>query len=301
MSALDLLFQISGLVLLIGSLALGYRRWVAPHRALDMQQRGVLLLLIVTLAGGFIGSPVWWIDDPRAFSWDLPPLAGRMLAAAGWSFVALCLAALNRPVPGRIRLALIMLAVYLAPLAIAILLWHRDRFDPRAPITYAFFAIVAALLIPNLWFLFRPPRPIEPAPPRVPPGRIQTRWLEVVALITGVWGVALFLTDRGPSPLIWAWPGDLLTSRLIAVMLLTIMAGALVSRRDMDLARVVLRATIVYALALCVASVWGLLLGQPARPAYAITFAAIALGSALVLAARAPVQDTLEAGATTTQ
>jgi hypothetical protein len=214
-----------------------------------------------------------------------------MLAAAGWSFVALCLAALGRPTPGRIRLALVMLAVYLAPLAAAILLWHLDRFDPRAPITYAFFAIVGALLIPNLWLLARPPRPIPGyADDGRAPTHILTLWLGIVALVAGLWGLALFLTDRGPSPLIWAWPGDLLTSRLIGVMLLTIMAGALLGRRNADLARVALGVTIVYTLGLTAASLWGLALGQPTRPAYTIVFAGIAVGSWLALASARPLR-----------
>ena len=248
--------------------------------SLDHGQRGVLLLLIVTLVGGFIGSPFWWLDEPRSFSWNLPPLAGRMLAAAGWSFVALCLAVLGRPTADRLRLALVMLGVYLAPLALAIVLWPRDRFDPRAPITYAFFAIVAVLLAPTLWFLAHLPQPIPGYPNAThPPSPALARWLDVVTLITGAWGVVLFVTDRGPFPLIWAWPGDLLTSRLIAVMLLTVAAGALLSRRRADLARVTLLVTIVYGIGLSAASLWGLVLGQPLRPVYAIVFSCIAVVS----------------------
>lgn len=283
---LDLLVQVAGLALLLGGVGLGYRRWVLPRESsLDLAQRGVLLLLIVTLVGGFVGSPVWWLDDPRSFSWDLPPLAGRMLAAAGWSFVALGLAVLHYPTAARLRLALVMLAVYLAPLALAIVLWHRDRFDSRAPITYAFFAIVAVLLAPTFWFLARPPQPITDYPDHIrPPSPALARWLDVVTLITGAWGLALFLTDRGFSPLIWAWPGDLLTSRLIAVMLLTIAAGAIMSRARADLARVTLLATIVYGLGLGAASLWGIVLGQPLRPAYAIVFICIAAVSWRILA-----------------
>ena len=48
---------------------------------------------------------------------------------------------LHRPVPRRMRLVMLMLAVYLAPLPTAPL-FHLDRFDPAAPITYAFFALV---------------------------------------------------------------------------------------------------------------------------------------------------------------
>jgi hypothetical protein len=43
--------------------------WLLPRKgSLDLAQRGVLLLLIVTLVGGFVGSPFWWIDEPRSFS-----------------------------------------------------------------------------------------------------------------------------------------------------------------------------------------------------------------------------------------
>jgi hypothetical protein len=99
-----------------------------------------------------------------------------------------------------------------------------------------------------------------------------------------VWWLARFVTDHGVSPLIWAWPGDLLTSRLIAVMLLTIVAGAIISRARADLARVTLLTTIVYGLGLGVASLWGLVLGQPLRPVYAIVFVSIGAVSWRMLA-----------------
>ena len=61
---------------------MGYRRWVGP-RETGIQGKGMLQLSVLTLAGGLLGSVGWWLDDPRSFSWDLPPLAGRMLASAG--------------------------------------------------------------------------------------------------------------------------------------------------------------------------------------------------------------------------
>jgi hypothetical protein len=80
---LDLFWQAVGAGLLISGVVWGYRRWVRPHSALDMQGRGLVLLIALTFMGGFIGSPFWWLDVAQSFAWDLPPLASRMLAAAG--------------------------------------------------------------------------------------------------------------------------------------------------------------------------------------------------------------------------
>ena len=42
--------------------------------------------------------------------------------------------------------------------------------------------------------------------------------------------IRTWVTDSGPVPFVWVWPGDLLTSRLIGVMLLTIAVGAATSQ-----------------------------------------------------------------------
>ena len=70
----DLMLQIMGLLALFVGLFLGYRRWIAPRAdSLSRQGQGLLLLLILTMVVGFIGSFGWWVDDPRTFSWDIPP------------------------------------------------------------------------------------------------------------------------------------------------------------------------------------------------------------------------------------
>lgn len=224
---LDFLIQLFGLALLMAGIAFGYWRWVRPHEAsLTAQGRGLLLLTILTLMGGFVGSPFWWADELRSFSWDTPPLASRMLATAGWSFVAVCYLALRRPSRQRLRLVILLLFVYLFPLTVAILFFHLDRFDFAAPITYAFFAIVVLMDIATGWYLLRQPA--------VLPGRLQDRepaarivkiWMLFAAALTGLWGLALFVTDSGPIAAIWVWSGDLLSSRLIGVMLLAIATG----------------------------------------------------------------------------
>ena len=281
----DLLLQVFGLVLLLAGTGFGYWRWIKPHDdALDVQGKGLLLLVILMVVGGFVGSPFWWADEARSFSWDLPLLASRMLAAAGWSFVVVGVAVLERPTYRRLRLVLLLLFVYLFPLAIAAPLFHRERFDPSAPITYAFFAIVILMLVSTAWYLLRQP-PIFPDQAqdleRPSPG---TRvWLLAVAAVTGLWGLALIVTDNGPSALIWVWPGDLLTSRLIGVMLLTIAAGALYSRPARGTTRPMLAMILTYGLGLALAGLSMALIGKPVKLSYVLVFGLIFLVSALLL------------------
>ena len=274
---MDVLVQLLGLVILFGGLWFGYRQWIRPHNATStLAGRGLLLLVVLTLMGGFIGSPFWWADQPLSFSWDLPPLASRMLGAAGWSFFAVCLMALRRPSYRRLRLVLILLFVYLTPLALAIVGLHLDRFDFGAPITYAFFAIVTLMILVTTWYLVRQPH-IIPSDERdlFPATVVVQTWLLIVATITALWGIALLVTDSGPSALIWAWPGDLLSSRLIGVMLVTITVGVLYSFRYADTARMMLVMIMVYSLGITVASLWNLFFGLPIKPLYTSVFSVI--------------------------
>lgn len=64
-----LLVQFLGLVALLGLVAWGYRHWIRPRRV-GIHGKGMLLLSVLTLVGGLLGSTGWWIDDPRSFSWD---------------------------------------------------------------------------------------------------------------------------------------------------------------------------------------------------------------------------------------
>ena len=280
-----LLVQFLGLFALLGLAAWGYRHWIST-RQIGIQGRGMLLLCVVTLVGGLVGSTGWWIDDPRSFSWDLPPLASRMLASAGWAFGVATLAALYRPVPRRTRLVMLMLAIYLAPLLVSAPLFHLDRFDPAAPITYVFFALVLTMTVGALWYLFEQPVivPNEPADSLAPTALVG-RWLSLVAAVTALWGLALFVTDSGPSSLIWVWPGDLLTSRLIAVMLLTIAVGAAYALRYADASKVMLGVIAVYGFGVMVANLWNILANKPVIPSYVAAFGIMFLVSATLLTA----------------
>lgn len=276
--------QVIGLVLLIAGIWFGYRQWIRPHQATTtLPGQGLLILLVLTLMGGFIGSPFWWLDQPWSFSWDLPPLASRMLGAAGWSFFAVTLLALRRPSYQRVRLILILLFIYLAPLVIVILRYHLNRFDLNAPITYAFFAIVGIMTAAAAGYLVYQPR-IIPQEERdtFPAPMVIKVWLWVVAFITAIWGLALFATDEGPSNLIWAWPGDLLSSRLIAVMLFTIAVGVVYGFRYAETARMMTVMILVYSLGLTVAALWNIFFGLPIKPLYTAVFSVIFIVTAVL-------------------
>ena len=282
---LDLTAQILALGLLVSGVVFGYWRWIKPRRRqLSQSAVGLLALLVLTLMGGFIGAPIWWVDAEQSFAWDLPPLASRMLAVASWTFALVFFLTLKRPTNQRVRLALILLNVYLWPLALAIVGRHLDRFDFGKSITYGFFVIAIGMAAAGLWFLWRQPtieteRPItQPAPAKLP-----RAWLSMVVMLTGLWGLALFLTDDGPSTLVWVWPGDLLTSRLIAVMLWTIAAGSLYAMRYRDIASIMLTAMMVYGVGVALATGWNAFWGLPVRLSYFVAFLSMGLVSAMML------------------
>jgi hypothetical protein len=280
----DLLVQFTGLVVLLIGLGLGYWRWVRSRPALTIQSKLLLILFVATLIGGVVGGLGWWFDDPRSFSWNLPPLASRMLAVAGWAFAFVSFYALQRPVPRRLCLTLWMLIAYFVPLVLAIPVFHLNRFDFSAPITYAFFILVAIITVLTLWNMFKQPVIAEPEAKDTTPASQYTRvWLLIVAVVMALWGVALFVTDAGPSPLIWVWPGDLLTSRLISVMLLAIAIGAVYGSGTHDTSKAMLWVLVIYGAGVTVANLWNALANKPVMFSYVIVFGLIAIISALLL------------------
>jgi hypothetical protein len=282
-------------LLVTAGLGLGYRLWIRPWPGLGLQAQAVLGLILLSLLGGLFGAPAWWVDDEGAFSWDLPPLASRMLAAAGISFVVASLFALTNPTRERLQLHLVMLATYLAPLVWATLLFHIDRFDFDRTIVWAFFGIAGTMTVACIWFLVRTPNVLAVEPPRIETTAITQGWLTMASVVTLAWGILLFatddggelfgdalpfVTDTGISRLIWVWPGDLLSSRLIGVMLLAIGASAGYRRHSADAARMMLGTIATYGLLVAAANLWGLTLAAPVREGYVIVFTILGLGSA---------------------
>jgi hypothetical protein len=286
--ALNLFF----LVVIAGGVAAVDRRWVRPRRArLDLQGRAFLGFVTVASMVGFVGSPFWFLDLEQSFSWDLPPLASRMLAAAGVAFTVACVLTLRAPTPPRARLLLAMIATYMLPLTVAILLFHLDRFDPGAAITYGFFTVVVGVDVATLWFLTRTPVLAEPFPAdAAPPGSTVSAWLAAIAVVTGLWGLALFVTDLGPIAALWVWPGDLLSSRLIGVMLLTIAVACGLGRSRSDTAAMALTVTITYAIGVIAAGLASVLFARPVPVAYVLAFAVFGIGSAVVGRIRRPTE-----------
>lgn len=292
---MDGLFDVAILALAILGLGafevVGRRIWLDPIDPVPSRDgRWMSMLVILTFAGGAVGSFSWWFDVAGSFAWDLPALAGRMLGSAGWSFAFAAFLALQRPTYLRMRLVMLMLLVYLAPLAVVILLLHLDRLDFTAPITYPFLVVVALLSGGAGWFLWRRSHVLPSAlePHDAPPPSTLRAWLLVVAAITAAWSVALAITDDGPVREIWAWPGDPLSSRLIAAMLITVATCSAWASRHADPARVMTGVGAIYGLGLLIASV-DTALGPRAMYAastlagYVVTFAVIGIGSAFVI------------------
>lgn len=263
---MDLLVQV-----LFGVVALGvlvgwtYRSAVRSRRdTLDARGRATLALIALTACGGALGSTGWLFDDPRSFSWDLPPLASRMLGVAGIAFAVLASHALRRPTWTRVSLVLLSLVVYLAPLAFAALFQHLARFDPRAPITYAFFAVVAVMTGGAVALLARPSRALVRAhEPDERPERATRFVLGAAATVLLPWGAALFVTQDGPSRLVWVWRTDLLSTRLIAAMWLTLGVTSSLSLRSRVRARMALAFLAVYGTGAALAAAANQAFGKP--------------------------------------
>ena len=283
---MELLQQLAGLALLVCACWLGWRRWIAPYvHDLHADGMGMLLLAVLAITGGLIGSPFWWMGDPSSFSWTLPPLAGRLLGAAGFSFAVIGCYVLESRQQQLVRAYIVMLAVYLAPLVAAILLFHLDRFDWSAPITYAFFIVAGGMAAAALWYLVRRTtlgKGFQDAPAEQLPIFMRS-WLWLVALVMGLWGLAMFVYPSGPWPQVWVWPQDPLTSRLIATMLLTLCAGALMGLRSVAMARMSLWMFATYGTGAAAACFCNLTQGKPVPAAYATAFCALAVVSLALL------------------
>lgn len=261
-------WQAVGLALLF--LVVVFAEWSLQRRDHRSGQNRLLrLVTLITIVGGAIGAIAWWQAVPWSFPWLLPPLAFRFLAAAGIAFALLGLTGLLRPSPALDRQFSVLLFVYLAPLTIAIVMFHLDRFDPSRPIVVAFFCAVALLLLGSLagilQFGLRMSRPDHP-------GDL------LVAGLLAVWGGLLWVWPQGPIPLIWPWASDPLTTRLIAAMFITVAAAHFTANAPQTRSAAQMM-TALYGAGIVANSVLNLLQAKPAPTAYLAVWSVITVWS----------------------
>jgi len=262
-------------LLLAVAMALGVWRWRRSLRTLHPVSGFVLLAATL---GGLLGAPFWWFDLPAAFAWDLPALASRMLAAAGLAFGLSGIVVLEKPSRPKARFYLVLVAVYLVPLALAIVVFHLDRFDFSKPITYGFFSIVLVLSIGAALGLCYEKDADDAAPPA------ESAWFLCIGGVLAVWGLALFLVPATTAvPFLFNWPRDPLTSRLIASMLLTLAVAFLSARRNAQLVPPALVFAATYGAGVLAACLMNLLAGRPLPILYTTAFGLLGVVSALLL------------------
>jgi hypothetical protein len=275
----DLWFGVAVIVLL-AAMAAAFARWGQDPG----EGRGSPVgrfVLIATAVGGLIGAPFWWLDLQPSFAWDLPPLASRMLGVAALAFGVTGIAVLEHPSAARERLFYMLILIYLVPLALAAVTLHLDRFDFARPVTYGFFAVVIVLCAGSALELSRGRR-VDAARPM--PGTTVQGWMLVAGLVLAIWGAALFLIPTTPYPLVFNWPQDELSSRLIAAMLMTIAVAFFQSRRDAGLARLALLFAGVYGVGVVAAGLMNAVGGKPVPLLYVTGFAIVGLASLGLLA-----------------
>ncbi len=275
----DLWFGVAVIVLL-AAMAAAFVRWgrVAGEGGGSPVGRFVL---IATAVGGLIGAPFWWLDLQPSFAWDLPPLASRMLGVAALAFGVTGVVVLEHPSAARERLFHTLILVYLMPLALAAVFLHLDRFDFARPVTYGFFAVVIVLCAGSAIELSRE-RAADAAPAAL--GATVRGWLLSAGLVLALWGAALFLTPTSPYPLVFNWPQDELSSRLIAAMLMTIAVAFFLSRREAGLARTALLFAGVYGVGVVAAGLMNAVGGKPIPLLYVTGFGIVGLVSLGLLA-----------------
>jgi hypothetical protein len=275
----DLWFGVAVIVLL-AAMATAFARWGREPG----EGRGSPVgrfVLIATAVGGLIGAPFWWLDLPPSFAWDLPPLASHMLGVAALAFGVTGIAVLEHSSAARERLFYMLILAYLVPLALAAVILHLDRFDFARPVTYGFFAVVIVLCVGSALELSRGK---DAGPVQFAPGGTVRRWLIVAGVALAVWGAALFLVPTAPYPLVFNWPRDELSSRLIAAMLMTVALAFFLSRRDAGLARLALLFAGVYGMGVVAAGMMNAVGGKPMPLLYVTGFGVIGLVSLGLLA-----------------
>lgn len=236
---------------------------VSPRRGAERQARG---LMLATGLGGLIGAWPWAMAVPHAFAWSLPAGAAHLLGLAGISFALIMALILWTGTVSALRFGCWLILIYLAPLAVAIFARHLDRFDFGAPVTWVFVAIVLILSLTAALSLLR-----LPFNQRGLPGREGT----VIGLLALALGGVLFAWPEGPWTFLWPWPGDPLTTRLIASMALSVGVGGILAAGPAE-RRLALTLALVYGLGVVAVVALAFAIQGSGPVLYALVWAAIA-------------------------
>ena len=280
----EIVVQVIGMAVLVLGMVLG--EGVLQRRMpLAGAARQARVLALMAGVGGLVGATAWGQNLPYAFAWALPPVAAWFLAVAAVAFGVTALRAAWIGSVGHLRMIAVLLVVYLGPLAVAVVVLHLDRFDPLVPSTYVFFAIVLGMVIAAILTLLRLPDEVR---------GLTSGMLGLIGLLAGLWGLVLFIWPAGPWPLIWPWPQDPLTTRLIAAMFLTIAAACHFAEGPTE-RRTAYILCLLYGVGISLVVALALWLGKPASLAYLAFWALVAvaavrglLSERAVLSAHAP-------------
>ena len=268
----DFVSHLLALALLVGGTVLFLRFFGDRMAPYPKRTRRTLAL---ATAGGLIGAPFWWSAVPVSFAWAMPGLAFRFLAAAGLAFGAVGLAVMARPSPARIRFLLGMLATYLGPLLLLIVIFHRNALDWSQPIAWAFLAITTLL---TFWSLLEMVKSKDLRPGTLP-GPFERGVWTLGTVLFALWSAALLVWPWGGIRLIWPWPDNALTTRLIGAMLLTLFLMSWMARNRVELTRIAAIGFATYGLWVGIACALRYMAGQPVPWLYALV-----LGGAGLLA-----------------
>jgi hypothetical protein len=227
----------------------------------------VRFLTVALLTGGLIGGITNFLLLPGFWTWEMPPLAYRFLASAAAAYVVGAAITLTRPRWAESELLMVTVIVYGILLVGAVLL-QPTLIDWSSGITWAFVSIVGPALLISIGYIWAMrDRASSETTQRL--GAALGIYLLVVGLLALAVGALVFAVPK-QSGFIWPWAAldvwKLLDSRLIACMLLTIGAGALLARwrNDRGVAQVFLAMLFAY----CVVAGIGLILHAATTPPF---------------------------------
>jgi hypothetical protein len=248
----------------------------------------VKLLTLALLGGGLIGGLLNYFLVSGNWPWLMPPLASRFLAGAAAAYVVGSAIVLTRRDWLESEFLLFTVVAYGIPLGFAVLL-QADLIDWSKPVAWEFLGIVTVALAICFYYLWKN-RNLAAAESKQPLTSLTHRYLLALGILTTIVGLLVYFIPK-QSGFLWPWAAlDVwkhLDSRLIASMLLTIAAGALVVKWRNDKGTLGVMLPMLWAY--CIVAGSGILLHATTTPAfvlpdiiYIVIFAIVGLGGLFI-------------------